>query len=363
MLSIISFLIILSVLVLVHELGHFWMGRKFGVKIEEFGLGYPPRALAKKIGETIYSLNWLPLGGFVKLLGENGEEEGKKLSKTELKRSFFTQKKRVRITILTAGVIMNFLLGVVLFAAIYTKIGIPEEVNYLKVLGIGEGSPAELAGIKAGDKIIGIENKEDVFQGDKKELTNRFIEVVNSKRGEEIKFILDENREIIMTPRLIEDIPEGQGALGVSITNVDLVQYPYWQRPFRGIWVGLEEAWAWGKDILVSLKIMVVKGIQGEAPKDVAGPVGIYQISKSVVEEGILTILQFVAILSINLSVLNLLPIPALDGGRLLFIAIETVFRKKVSQRIEQTIHLVGMIILLGLMALVTINDIRRLIG
>jgi len=363
MLSIISFLIILSVLVLVHELGHFWMGRKFGVKIEEFGLGYPPRALSKKIGETIYSLNWLPLGGFVKLLGENGEEEGKKLSKAELKRAFFTQKKRVRILILITGVVMNFLLGVVLFAAIYTKIGIPEEVDYLKVLRTAEGSPADIAGLKAGDKIIGIKDKDNVFQGDKKELTNRFIEVVNNKRGEEIRFVLDEGKEVIIVPRLKENTPEGQGALGVSITNVDLVQYPYWQRPFRGVWVGLKEAGAWGKDILMSLKMMIVRGIQGEAPKDVAGPIGIYQISKSVVEEGILTILQFVAILSINLAVLNLLPIPALDGGRLLFIAIETIFRKKVSQRIEQTIHLVGMVILLSLMALVTINDVRRLIG
>jgi len=363
MFSIISFLIILSVLVLVHEFGHFWMGRKFGIKIEEFGLGYPPRVWGKKIGETIYSLNWLPLGGFVKLLGENGKEEGKKLSEKELKRAFFTQKKGARVLILTAGVVMNFLLGVLLFAAIYTKIGIPEEVNYLKVLGIIEGSPAEMAGFKAGDKIIGIKDEDNVFKGDKKELTSRFIEVVNNNRGKEIGFVLDEGKEISIVPRLIEDTPEGQGALGVSITNMDLVQYPYWQRPFRGVWVGLKEAGAWGKDILVSLKMMVVRGIQGEAPKDVAGPIGIYQISKSVVEEGILTILQFVAILSINLAVLNLLPIPALDGGRLLFIGIEAVFRKKVSQKIEQTIHLIGMVILLSLMVLVTINDIRRLIG
>jgi regulator of sigma E protease len=144
---------------------------------------------------------------------------------------------------------------------------------------------------------------------------------------------------------------------------VDTVLYPVWQRPFRGMWIGIKEALAWGKEILGSLGMMFYRLFKGEVPKDVAGPVGIYQISKSVADEGLLAVLQFVAILSINLSILNLLPIPALDGGRLVFLGIESITKKKVKSEVEQVIHLVGMVLILGLMALITVNDVRRLIG
>jgi len=343
--SIIAFLIILSVLILVHELGHFWLARKFGIKIEEFGLGYPPRIWGKKVGETIYSLNWLPFGGFVKMLGEDSGEQI--ADKRELKRAFFKQKKRVRVVVLTAGVIMNFLLGVGLFAAIYTKIGIPEKVDYLVVIGIAEDSPAEKAGMQLEDKIIGVEGME--WPG-KERLTEEFVGFVKDHRGEEVKLSLSDGQQVVVMPRSEAETPEGEGALGVSITSVDLVDYPYWQRPFRGIWVGLKEALAWGREIVTSLGKTFYRLFRGEVPKDVAGPVGIYEISKGVVEEGFLAVLQFVAILSINLSILNLLPIPALDGGRLFFIAIESVTRRRVKPELEQMFHLLGIALIIGLM-------------
>lgn len=353
--SIVTFLIILSLLILVHELGHFWAAKKFGIKVEEFGFGYPPRIWGQKIGETMYSLNWLPFGGFVRLFGEEGPETVKK----DLKKAFFKQKKRVRIAVLTAGVVMNFLLGAGLFALIYTKIGIPEKVDYLVVTAVVADSPAAAAGIKPEDKIMAVEGMD--WAGED-ELVVRFVDYVKSHRGQEVRLYL-KDKEVTLVPRKEVDTPEGQGALGVAITNMDLVQYPYWQRPFRGIWVGWKEAMGWGKEIVISLRRTLIQAIKGKLPADMAGPVGIYQISKDVAQEGVIASLQFMGILSINLAILNLLPIPALDGGRLLFIAIEVVLRKRIKPKLEQTIHLIGMALLLGLMVLVTINDIRRLIG
>lgn len=337
-----TFFIILSILVLVHELGHFLAARRFKIKVEEFGFGYPPKILGFKKQETEYSLNLLPFGGFVRLLGEDMPEG---------KASFANQKKRVKAVVLLAGVGMNFLLGILLFAGIYTKIGIPEKVDYLRVTGVTDGSPAQAAGLRSGDKIIGFTD------------TQAFISWVNENRGQEVVVRLDAGREVKLTPRLAEETPAGQGALGVGITDVDLVLYPVWQRPFRGMVTGVKEAWLWGEEIVIGLGKMVIGLIKGEAPKDVTGPVGIYEISKNVAKEGIMATLQFMAILSINLAILNLLPLPALDGGRLFFVVGEIITGRKLKPEWEQRIHLAGMLALIGLMILITIKDIQRLTG
>ena len=360
--ALITFIIILSILVLVHEIGHFVMARKLGIKIEEFGLGYPPRIWGKKIKGTVYSLNWLPFGGFVKMLGEDPTTQDKlRGASSDNKHAFWAQKKRVRIAVLLAGVVMNFLLGVVLFGAIYTKLGIPELVDYVIVTGVSENSPAQVAGLTAEDKIIDVKGHD--WPEDNKQTLESFIDYVNQYKGKEVVFYLSDGSQRVVMPRIDNDIPEGEGALGVSITNMDYVVYPYWQMPFRGMMVGLNEATLWGKDILVSLGGMFYKLFQGEVPKDVAGPVGIYQISKGVSQQGLLAILQFVAILSINLSILNLLPLPALDGGRLVFVDIEAITRRRIKPAWEQMIHLMGIVVLIGLMVLITINDVRRLLG
>ncbi len=254
---------------------------------------------------------------------------------------------------------MNFLLGVGLFAAVYTKMGIPEQVDYLIVTGIAESSPAEKAGLSLGDRIVSV--FPDFTWPESDLLVSEFASYTSSHKGEEVVLSFESGEEKTIILRSKEEIQPNQGALGVVISNVDRVIYPYWQMPFRGIWVGMEEAVAWGEEIVVSLGAMFGGLVRGDVPKDVAGPVGIYQISKDVANEGFLATLQFVAILSINLSILNLLPIPALDGGRLLFVAIEAVTRKKVNPRVEQVFHTVGMIALLALMVAVTVSDVRRL--
>jgi len=331
--AIFNFLIILSVLILVHELGHFLMAKRFRIKVEEFGFGYPPRLLGFKKQGTVYSLNLLPFGGFLRLKGEDLAAG---------KNSFAGKPKRVRLLVLLAGAVMNFLLGVVLFAAIYTRLGIPEKVDYLVVTAVAKDSPAEEAGIKLEDKLIDFS------------ATDKFIAFINEHRGQEVRLRLKDGREVLVVPRLAEATPQGEGALGVAITNVDVVLYPLWQRPFRGMWFGLKEAVGWGKEILWSLTKINAK--------DVAGPVGIYEISKDVTKQGWIAILRFVAILSVNLSILNLLPLPALDGGRLIFIGIEAVRGKRIKPEWEQAVHLAGIVLLIGLMVLVTINDVRRLI-
>lgn len=331
--AIMSFLIILSVLVLVHELGHFIAAKKLKVKVDEFGFGYPPRLLGIKKKGTIYSLNWLPFGGFVRMRGEDLNAG---------KGSFAKKSKKARLAILLAGISMNFLLGVMLFGAIYTKTGIPEKVNYLLVTQVAVDSPASRAGIKIKDKLVEFNEAQ------------KFIDYINQNRGQAVRLKLSD-REVTVMPRLEAETPVGQGALGVGITDVDIVLYPVWQRPFRGMWVGLKEAVLWGKEIVMSLTKI--------NSKNVAGPIGIYQISKAAAKEGWLATLQFMAILSINLAVLNLLPLPALDGGRIFFILIEIIIRKKIKPRIEQAVHMAGMLLLIGLMVLVTIGDIKRLIG
>lgn len=341
MLNILTFLIILSVLVFVHELGHFLSAKKHGIKVEEFGFGYPPRIFGKKIRGTVYSLNLLPFGGFVRMLGEDEAKGG---------RSFYLQPKLTRLIVLLAGVAMNFLLGVVLFGAIYTKLGIPEPVDYLTVTSVASGSPAEGAGIKTEAKITGFAD------------TQAFIDYVNTGRGQAISLAVD-GQMVSVTPREAKDTPAGQGALGVGITNIDFVFYPVWERPVRGVIYGTKEAFLWGREILSSLQTLIGRLIAGEVPREVAGPVGIYEVSKSASAQGFLAVLQFTGILSINLAILNLLPLPALDGGRVLFILVEIVRRRRIKAEIEQRIHLAGMLLLIALMVLITVNDLRRLFG
>lgn len=349
--TIFIFLIILSIVVLIHELGHFLAAKKVGVKVEEFGLGYPPRVWGKKIGETIYSLNWLPFGGFVRLYGEM--EEGSE--KTKSKRAFYNQSKKEKALVILAGVFMNLILAIGCFSLIYSLKGIPEEVDYVMIDGVASNSPAEEVGIIAGDRLLAVDGKEITR-------TDEFVEYLGDKGGVEVLFEYQRGNEIlesIITPR--ENPPAGEGAVGVAVSNYDNIFYPVWQMPFRGTWVGIQEAFAWTKMMFGGLAKMVVDGLTGKAP-EVSGIVGIYQATGQVAEMGILALVKFVGILSINLAVVNILPFPALDGGRMAFLLLEKVIGKKMKPIIEAKINMVGMMILIGLMAVITVLDVKRLI-
>lgn len=349
--SILIFLLVLSILVLVHELGHFLVARKNGILVEEFGFGLPPRLIGKKIGETTYSINALPFGGFVRLHGEQSEE-----TIIHPRRAFLNKSKKVRFFVVIAGVIMNFLLAIAAFAIVYTFTGISRDTGKLKVVDISTGSPAQTAGIVVGD-IISKVGKVNITSAD------GFIEEVNLQKGKTVVFEITRSDSAIkaqVKPR--ENPPEGEGPLGVTITTVEVYFPPIWQRPFYGIYFGFKEAYFWGKNISSSLWGLVTDIFKGQVPQGISGPVGIFAVTTEAAKNGILTLISFIGILSVNLAILNILPFPALDGGRLLFIGIEALVGKKVSPQVESVIHSIGMMILLALLLLITIGDVKRLI-
>lgn len=374
LLTTIAFIFILSVLVFVHEFGHFLVAKKAGMKIEEFGFGYPPRIWGKRVGETIYSINALPIGGFVKILGE---ELGEAVAKEDEKKTFYSKPKKARTAVLLAGVLMNFLLAVAAFSIIYTQIGIPTKTDQVTIIGVTENSPAALAGIKENDVVIRVDGQEVKDN-------EAFIRLTNERAGEKMTIEITREKDnpcqekvlggvpgmeiscqngnllVAVIPR--QNPPEGEGALGVVISQMEMKFYPSWQMPIRGSIEGFKEAFAWIRLVLEFVVGMVGRLFAGELPRDVAGPVGIFQITGQAVEGGYLAILQFLGILSVNLMVLNILPFPALDGGRLVFIGYEAVTGRRPKPSIERWVNTVGMIALLLLLFLVTVNDVARII-
>lgn len=350
MLNFLVFFIVLSILVLVHELGHFLAAKKSGIKVEEFGLGYPPRIWSKKKGETVYSFNLIPFGGFVKLFGEELSEG--KVSK----RTFWAKSKKARIAVITAGVLGNFLLGIICFSSVYSVLGIPTQTDKVKVVEILPDSPAEKSGLQKDDIVLAVD-------GQSLNNIEHFIEVIGEKKDQKVELLIlrQEEQTFSITPR--KDPPVNQGPLGVVVSGFEMKKYPFWQMPFRGIVEGFKEAFSWGSLILSSFGKMMADWLgRGVTPKDVAGPIGIFQASSTVTKQGFLAILQFMGVLSINLGILNILPFPALDGGRLLFIVYEIITKKRPKPVIEHWVNLIGMVVLLSLLVLVTINDIRRIL-
>lgn len=350
--SILVFLLVLSILVLVHELGHFIVARRSGVLVEEFGFGIPPRIFAVKAGETLYSLNLLPFGGFVKLHGETTEE-----GVSYPNRAFLNKSKKVRTSILVAGVLMNFILAIFAFAVVYSFSGIPKDTGQVKVVEVTSGSPAQVSGIIVGDIVNLVDGKSVTKVSD-------FVELVEAKKGSKVAIEIERNGEIkklTLSPR--ESPPEGEGPLGVTITATEIYYPPPLARPFVGIYYGFKEALFWGGTIIIGL-IDIISGLfKGQAPKDLAGPVGIFAITSEAARFGILPLVNFVGILSVNLAILNIIPFPALDGGRLLFVFIEGILGRKVVPKVEGLIHTIGMIILILLILAITARDIQRLIS
>lgn len=358
--------VILILLILVHELGHFLAAKKFGVKVEEFGIGLPPRILTitKKDG-TEYTLNWLFIGGFVRLLGEDGDlTMYEKLNPLVRKQSFIAKPIWQRAAILVAGVVMNILTGLVIFSVVYTISGVPKiESERAVVAQVVEGSPADLAGFKQGMALLTVD-------GEEVNTSDTFVEKVADKKGEMVTFriasllpdgtVSDDQLVVRAIPRV--EPPPGEGALGVSIVTVPIVRYeqkPWYLAPFYGLIDGTREAYAWGREILRSIPMIFSPLLSGKLPEGAAGPVGVVREGNRIYEQGGLTgAMRFGAILSINLAVFNLLPIPGLDGGRILFLGFEKILGKKRVHKYENYIHSAGIIFLIGLLLLFTWNDI-----
>ena len=345
LITIVSFIVIIVVLILAHELGHFVTAKASGVRVDEFGLGFPPRLLSVKRGETIYSLNAIPLGGFVKMAGE----EDPKLSRSLASKSIGT-----RLLVLSAGSLMNLLLPFLLFSIAFM-------VPYNLVIGqmvveeVAPNSPAASAGIESGDMLLKVNGKPVRNIGD----LHRYIQL---NLGKEITLLVKHPDSTAEDVQLIPrwKPPEGQGAIGtiVSTLHPTIVNqhYPFW----KAIPMGAREC----IETLALFKNGIVSMIIGTAPVQVTGVVGIAQITGEVAKAGISPLLEFAAFLSINLAIINLFPLPALDGGRIVFVLLEWVRRgRRVSPKIEELVHRIGFALLMAAFLLITYQDIIRIIN
>ncbi len=364
LLTILVFLLILSVLVLVHELGHFLVAKKLGVKVEEFGFGFPPRVYGKKIGETLYSINLLPIGGFVKLYGEDEagggklslNDKGLSISGKDQKRAFFARPVWQRGIIVVAGVVMNFLLAVVIISYLFAVQGVATPSHDVQIVALAPHSPAVVSGIQVGDIVRSIDGNiitspNQLISYTKSHLGKQVALVIASKNGKGPTHV------IRLTPRV--HYPADEGAMGVAISNVvSIKKYPWFEAPFVGLQESFKQTWLIVQGLWMTL---VTVALSRQVPQGLAGPVGIAQLTGQFIKIGPDAVLSLVSLLSLNLAVLNILPIPALDGGRFFFILFEAVTRRKVNQRFEGYAHAAGMVFLLALIALVTFHDLFRL--
>jgi regulator of sigma E protease len=345
LISIVAFAVILVVLIIVHELGHFFTAKASGVKVNEFGLGFPPRLLSVKCGETRYSLNSMPLGGFVKMAGEedpavSGGLAGKGIG--------------TRILVLSSGSLMNFLLPLLLFSIAF-MVPYNIAVGQVSVAGVAPDSPADRAGIESGDILLEVKGNSIRNIGD----LQRYIQL---SLGKEISIFVRHRDattvEVKVIPRWRP--PQGQGAIGIRIepSSSAIVRqyYPFWQAIPMGVAECIET--------FILFKNGIISMIIGAMPAVVAGPVGIAQLTGEVAKAGIGPLIEFAAFLSINLAIINILPLPALDGGRIAFVLLEWVRRgRRVSPKTEGLIHLVGFVMLMALIVAITYQDIVRIIA
>jgi len=352
--TILIFLAVLSLLVFVHELGHFATAKFMGVGVEEFGFGFPPRIFGIKRKNTIYSINWIPLGGFVKIKGEAGEN-------SRDRDSFASRSPEARAVIIGAGVTMNLLLAWLLLTVGFL-VGLPQVLEDLppsahvisaevQVYSVLPDSPAGRAGLKTGDVIS---------QADAQAVTDpdAFRDLTASREGTPIRLSLVRSGkplEITVTP---EKLPEtDRSGIGIAVMRTGLVSFPWYVAPVQGLAA---------TGYLVKAIFAAFGGIIGDlftarkVSVDLSGPVGIAVMTAEVVEMGFRHLLQFTALLSINLAVINILPFPALDGGRMFFLAIERIRRRPVAARVETMIHNIGFVALMALVLVITARDVLK---
>ena len=375
-LAIIIGIFLLGILVFVHEAGHFFTAKFFKVKVEEFGFGFPPRLWGKKRGETIYSINAIPAGGFVRLFGEDGEERGDP-------RSFAAKGPWVRATIIAAGVMVNLVVAFLLFSILLavnnfrsdiptdlpfsgktleTSFPFGQQTNGVLIEYVLPVSTAEKAGIKSLDEVV-------TADGQTFNSIGAFQEFIQVNKGNAVNFevynILDRSsRSVVAVPR--ENPPEGEGALGVYLSNVATIRYESLPDkilvgPAHSVNMLYFQAQALG-----SLFSRAIEERSAEpVARTVSGPVGIVAMLGAFIGKtgtsGIFALLETIALLSLILAVMNLLPIPALDGGRFFFTIFEGVTHRKVSQNVEHWVHTVGFTVLIVLFLLITYNDVVKI--
>ena len=358
--TIVVFLVVFSVVVLAHEMGHYYFAVRAGVKVEEFGFGLPPRIWGRQKGDTLYSINAIPFGGFVRLYGED-DSFGKD------PKAFISKTPGQKFGIVVGGVLMNFILGLVVMMVGFW-LGMPPMVtaadqyvsdtsrieSRVLVGATVQDSIAAKAGLMAGDYILA--SGQDTFSS-----PLEFKDFVQQHANKSIPLLISRGKEQLTVTVVPKKGTNGDFEIGVYLDqNVEKVHYIWWQVP----WLALQETWRIILVVIVSIANLVYRIFTtASLPAELAGPVGIATITATVVKLGWLKVLQFVIFLSINLGVLNLVPFPGLDGGRLVFVLTEFVRRgKRVPAHIEGAINTIGFVLLMLLIAVVTYKDILKLI-
>ncbi len=352
--TILVFVALLMALVLAHELGHFIAARRAGCRVEEFAFGFPPRIFSFMYQGTRFCFNALPIGGYVKIEGEDMDEENPGAN------SFGSKSPGWRILILTSGVLMNVLLAVLLLS-IQAGVGVPtavtkENVDIVRnvktyIVDVDDESPASSINLQVLDRIVMIAEEDNPNI----ETVQR---VVSANAGQEL--LIEVEREgsrvpLSIVPRV--NPPENEGALGVVLQEVGLERVVWWKAPIAGI----NRTWDMLTAIItqfgIILKRLVLEGTTGGV---LTGPVGIAIYTNEATSLGLSYVLDFAALISLNLAIINILPFPALDGGRIIFVVLEAIFRRRVPARIEQITHMTGFVLLIALLVFITFKDVGR---
>jgi len=364
---VIAFLALIALMV-IHEYGHFIIAKKFGVKVEEFGIGYPPRIFGKKIGETLYSVNWIPLGAFVKIQGEEGSPA--QTGEIDDFRNFSNLKIWQRFLIVIGGVAAFWVAAIIIFSVVFaigTDIPVSDDnVQGLSnprvvILSVAPDSPANKSGLKIADVIKNIKISGSELTIDK---ISDFQKIIAENKGKEIVLTVERNSQLLefnLTPR--ENPPAGQGAVGVSLERMATLieKSPWYMAPIKG----LSYTWDTSVSSVKSLYVVLSDLFKGKGAPDgasFAGPIGITVFLANAANYGIGFFLYFIGVISVIVAIFNLFPIPALDGGKIIFLLIEKIRGKPVSAKVEQGITLVFFLILIILSIFITIKfDIPRL--
>ncbi len=375
--TVLAFVVVLVILVLVHELGHFVAAKLSGITVEEFGIGFPPRIASVTRRGTRYSVKAIPLGGFVKMLGENGEGDAERmrqrgLSPAAVERAMtgaFNRKPIwLRVIVLVAGVVMNFILAVFLYTVAFLQ-PVPDHVGPMTVTSVQVGSPAAMNGLEAGDRIIGADGKLFGSRAGDFRIALDLTDYVNSRAGHAVVLHAERGSTFLLitvTPRVLSETEreQGIGPVGFGWESPIVDGAPLASTPIQAAQKALDTTTGMAVRIPGALA-NTVAGLLGLAPNtgEARGPIGIAQVTGEVLQQPLVTQLVFVGLLSVNLAVLNVLPFPPLDGGRVAVVLLEAVRRRRLPAEREALIYLTGFLVLITLVILISIQDIARLPG
>ncbi|MDD4989007.1 MAG: RIP metalloprotease RseP [Candidatus Pacebacteria bacterium] len=361
--SVIIFLIILIVLVLVHELGHFLVAKWSGIEVKEFGLGFPPRIWGKLWRGTLYSINWIPFGGFVKIFGEDPEELP--TTEEEKKKNFSFKPRPIQALVLIAGVTFNFLFAWLLISigfmtGLPSSVGVPTSGQVINpqvvITEVVQNSPAEKAGLHVGDKIVSLQAGAQKIEN----LTVSGVQNFIGSHGQDtVKVEYQRGAEDVFTSVTpVAGIVDGKSAIGIAMDMIGILKLSFFQAFYEGGKLAVYLV----QNVAVGLGTFIWDAVTLKAHfSQVTGPVGIVSLVGSAEQLGFVYLLSLSAFISINLAVINLLPFPALDGGRLLFVLIEAIKRSPIRPKVANMINSIGFAILIILMVVVTLHDIVKL--